>query len=389
MSKAFDFDIVTSRRGSNSEKWDRYDADILPMWVADSDFRSPQKLIDVLHERVEHGLFGYPAEGDSYGKAAKFWMETRHNCQIEAETVLYVNSVVPALMDCVHAFTKDGDKVLIQTPVYPPFFSVIKDADREVVCNSLVENSGEYSIDFDDFANKIADPAVTMMILCNPHNPVGRAWTESELLRMGQLCVQHNVLMISDDIHQDLVFTPFKYTPIFNISEEIKNNSIILINPSKTFNIPGLRSAAAIAPNLVLREKLQNCMDKRKSLSPSVIGCLAFETVYLHCGDYVDALSEYLQANRDHALQFIKEHLPKIQVIKPEATYLLWLNLKEYEKSNPELEKLLLEVGKIALNDGLTFGEEGNGYFRLNFACPKATLEEGLMRLKKALEDTV
>ncbi len=381
------FDQIINRQKTNCEKWDHYNQDILPMWVADSDFKSPKPIINALKDRVEHGIFGYPIITENYGKAAKHWFKTRHDCLINEEDVIYINSVVPGLVDCIHAFTNKNDKILIQTPVYPPFHSVITASDRIKVINPLLVQDNYYGIDFVDLEKKLSDPELKMMILCSPHNPVGRVWTKEELTKIGNLCLKYNVIIVSDDIHQDYAFAPSRYVPIFNVSEEIKNISVILINPSKTFNIAGLRSAAIIAPNQALRNKLIETIDKRHTASPSVFGLLAFETAYFECADYTDEINTYLYENKIFAENYFKEYLPKITVTKSESTYLLWLDFKNYAKSNAELMEILLNKGKIALNCGSFFGEDGEGYFRLNFACPRKILEDGLNRIKIALED--
>ena len=387
MSHIHNFDAILDRRGSDSEKWTTFANDVLPLWVADSDFTCPQPIIDALTKRIEHGAFGYPAVPASYAKAAKHWMETRHNCLINTEDILFINSVVPGLMDCIDAFTEKGDKVLIQSPVYPPFYQVIEDSERIKVTSPLIEQDNHFIIDYTDLEQKLSDPALKLMILCNPHNPVGRAWKKDELTKLAQLCIKHNVILVSDDIHQDLVFAPHKYTPVLGISEEIKNNSVMLINPSKTFNIPGMRSAAILVPNKDLRKQLQKTIAHRKSANPSVLGLIAFETAYTQCAWYVDQLIPYLQANRDYAIDFIETNIPKLKVTRLEATYLLWLDFKAYQKDQGELYDLLLQKGKIALNNGSTFGDEGNGFFRLNFACSRNTLQDGLKRMQKALKD--
>ncbi len=392
------FDHRKDRRGTDSVKWDHYEDvfgsnDLLPMWVADSDWSAPQAVIDAIKERAEHGAFGYTAPGEELNQVIVDWVSRRYNWKIEPEWILYSSGIVPALNVAVRAYTDPGDEVVIQTPVYYPFYSAITNNGAQVVSNQLLFDGKRYSVDFEDLENKFKDiklyhktSRANMMILCSPHNPVGRVWTEEELIRMGEICLENDAVLVSDEIHADLIYKGSTHIPFASLSEEFARSSVTMIAPSKTFNIAGLHSSVIIIPDPELRRSFSQNKDGLVS-SGNVLGLTAMKAAYSQCDDWLEEQLDYLQANMEFALNYIESRIPGVKVIKPEGTYLLWMDFRSLELDPAELDRLMVEKAKIGLDAGTWFGSGGEGFMRLNMACPRSTLEEGLSRIKKALKE--
>ncbi|HEY8362248.1 MAG TPA: MalY/PatB family protein [Tissierellaceae bacterium] len=388
----YNFDEVINRRNSNSVKWDVIekvynDKDILPMWVADMDFRSCDEIIKAIKERAEHGIFGYSMVPDSTYEAIINWAKKRYNWDIKKEWILFTPGVVAGFNLGIRILTKENDGVVIQPPIYPPFFRVIKNNHRTLVTNPLIVKDGKYTMDFESLEEKLKVSKVFM--LCSPHNPVGRVWTREELNKLAELCLKHNVFVISDEIHCDLIYKGHKHINTASLSKEMEQNTITLIAPSKTFNIAGLYTSIAIIPNEEIRKKYQEEIEVLEIGHTSIFGIEALEAAYSYGEEWLEELLVYLEGNVDYAVDYINNRIPKIKVIKPEGTYLLWLDCRELGLNQEDLKKLMLEKAKVLLNDGETFGKEGEGFLRLNIGCPRVLLEEALKRIEDAVKTVI
>ncbi len=378
-----DFDRIINRRDTESVKWNWYGEDVLPMWVADMDFRSPEPVIDALKARVEHGVFGYGFAPEGLQEAVSTHLLDRHGWCVNPGQVSFNSGVVTGFNHAIYSLTEPEDKVLIQTPVYPPFLYAPEQAGRQKVENQLIRNEdGKYEIDFEDFAAKAAS-GVKLFILCNPHNPVGRVFTREELTRMAEICLENDVLICSDEIHADLVFSGYQHIPMASLFPEISAKTVTYLAPSKTFNIAGLSTSIYIAQDEKIQQKLEHSMPLLLG-HPNILGMQAALAAYRDGQPWLDELLVYLEANRDFLVDFVTNELPGISVWKPEGTYLAWLDCRGLELDiSPQ--KFFLEEAKVGLNDGKDFGEGGVGFVRLNFGCPRVMLEEGLDRMKAAL----
>jgi cystathionine beta-lyase len=386
----YNFDEIIDRKSTSAEKWAEHvigGKNVLPLWVADMDFKCPKPVVDAMVKTAEHGIFGYNERPDSYYKAIIDWNKKRNDWKIEKDWIVFSHGVVPALSFSVETFCKPGDKVIIQSPVYHPFYRVVTNNGCQVVKNPLKEKNGYYEMDFEQLEAQLKDPRVRLFFLCNPHNPVGRVWKLEELKRLGQLCIENNVLVVSDEIHSDLIFSGHKHIPFANISEEFKDNSIILTAPSKTFNIAGLQVSNIIVPNPQLRQRLAQTIQRWNVSSTNVFGIVAATAAYEEGEEWLEQLLKYLEENADYIGTFLKEELPEVKYIKPEGTYLAWLDFRAIEKDYMKLESFLQKRARVFLNQGHIFGDEGNGFVRVNFACPKSVLEEALKRIAKAVRE--
>lgn len=387
----YDFDEQVQRIGTNSIKWEATEQlfgekDLLPLWVADMDFKAPCNVVDALVKRAQHGIFGYNLIPDSYYEAVIQWMSKRHQWQIEKDWIAYTPGVVPALNFIVQTFTNPGDKVIIQSPVYYPFKNCVVNNNRELVTNPLKLIDGKYEMDFDDLIKKM-EPDVKLLILCNPHNPSGRVWTKEDLKKLGEICLENNILVVSDEIHHDLVIGKQKYTPFGTISDELANNAIICTAPSKTFNLAGLQTSNIIIKNPEIRQKFKDTLLKLSLTHLNTFGMIATEVAYRDGEEWLDQLLIYLEKNIDVVTKFIQENIPKIKVIQPESTYLVWLDCRDLGMDFKELEKVLLTKAKIAVNQGYTYGMEGEGFIRINAACSTKILEQGLSNLVSGIKE--
>jgi cysteine-S-conjugate beta-lyase len=385
----YDFHKPIDRYETASVKWELTkdvfgSSDLLPMWVADMDFGPPEEVQAALSKRVKHGIYGYTFVPPSASEAIQNWLKDQSGWEIRKSWVLYSPGVVPSISLAIQAFTSPGDKVMLQSPVYTPFYEMIEKNGRTIVSSPLVLEEQRYEIDFQSFEEELKK-GVKLFLLCNPHNPGGRVWLKEELLKIGELCKKYECLILSDEIHSDLVFPPHKHVPIASLSEEFRDISITCIAPSKTFNIAGLQSSAVIIPNEQLRGNFKAVQAQQGFFTLNIAGITALEAAYRHGRDWLDQLLAYLQENYETARSFIESELPSVRVMDLEATYLMWLDCRELSLSDKELHSLLVEKGKLALEPGTKYGPGGEGFVRMNIACPRETLKEGLKRLKLAL----
>jgi cysteine-S-conjugate beta-lyase len=378
-----DFDCIINRRNTESIKWNKFDEDVLPMWIADMDFRSPEAVIEALHERVDHGIFGYGIPPEGLREAIIHHLKSRQNWAVKEADISFISGVVTGFNHAIYSLTKPGDKILIQTPVYPPFLDAPEEAGRQCVHNELLRRSdGRYEIDFDDFEEKAAS-GVKLFILCNPHNPVGRVFRSEELTKMAEICLKYDVFICSDEIHGDLVYSESQHIPIASLAPEVAEKTVTYFAPSKTFNVAGFSTSVYVAQNEEMKKLLSQSMCMLLG-HPNILGLHAALAAYRDAGDWLDAVLKYLKGNRDFLSYFIAEELKGIKMWKPEGTYLGWLDCRALHlEVSPQ--KFFLDEAKVGFNDGRDFGRGGEGFVRLNFGCPRALLEEGLNRMKVAL----
>ena len=391
MAGRYDFDTVIDRSNTSCEKWDGLEErfgkpDLHAMWVADMDFKAPPELIDVLEHRVQHGIFGYTGRFDPYYRSVTDWVKRRHGWEIRKEWIAFSPGVVPALSMALLAFTQPGDKVVIQPPVYYPFFNVIGGRGRTILENPLIFENGRFSMDLDDLERKL-DPSVKVIFLCSPHNPVGRVWARDELERLGRICVENDILIVSDEIHSDIIFSGSRHIPMASISEEIARRTLTCISPSKTFNIAGLSTSAVIIPDPGVRANYQRVVDFLHIDSGNVFGTLALEACYNLGEPWLEELLEYLEGNLDFTEDFLAKNLPGISLVRPEGTYIPLLDCRSLSMTGPELQKFLVDRARVALDGGDWFGTGGEGFARINIATPRSLLQEGLERISRAVKE--
>lgn len=386
----FDFDQIIPRENTNCVKFDLRKAyfgreDVIPMWVADMDFAVPPFVQEAVRKRAEHPVYGYSIIPESYQNAIIDWQLRRYGWEVKKDWLLFSPGVVTGLNVIVQALTEPGDKIIVQPPVYFPFFSSVENNGRKLVLNQLVEKDGIYFIDFDDLESKMKDGA-KMLILCNPHNPVSRCWTRAELEWIGAKCIEHGVLIVSDEIHCDLVFEPHQHIPMATLSDEIANNSITCIAPSKTFNLAGLYSSSIIIQNDSLRRRFR-LAEEKVHLSANLFGIVAAEAAYRQGDEWLRQLMEYLRENVSLVKGYLEAEMPEITFSPAEATYMLWLDFRKLGIPAPELKKRLIEKAGLGFVEGPVFGPGGEGFQRLNVGCPRSTLEKALGRFHKILDD--
>lgn len=389
----YNFDEIINRRKTNSIKWEvpviNYGReDILPMWVADMDFKSPDVVVNKIKERAEHGVYGYTLKEDTHYKSIIDWVKRRHGWEIEKDWISFSPGIVTAISLSVLAYTQPGDKVIIQTPVYHPFFSCVQNNGRIVVENKLKNIDGRYEMDFDDLENKI-DPRVKMLILCSPHNPIGRVWSAQELKRLGEICIKNDILIISDEIHSDIIFKGNKHTPVAKISKELENNTVTCIAPSKTFNVAGLMTSAIIIPNRKLRAQFVNVLDNIGLGGLNVFGAVALENCYNYGEEWLEELLVYLEDNSRFVMDYIYSNIPNVNAVKPEGTYLMWLDFRKLGINQKELNEIMIKRAGVLLNDGLEFGSCGEGFLRMNIGTPRPLLEQGLKKIDSAVKSII
>lgn len=383
-----DFDTVIERKNTKSLKYDfavrrGKPKDVLPLWVADMDFKVSSYITDALENIVSQGIFGYSESEENYFEAVSGWMKRHHNWEVQEDWLVKTPGIVFALAMAVRAFTKEGDSVLIQQPVYYPFAEVILDNHRRLIDNTLIQTEdGSYRIDYEDFERKIVEEKVKLFILCNPHNPVGRVWTREELTRLGDICLKHKVYVVSDEIHSDFVFEG-EHQVFANLKKEYEDISIICTSPSKTFNIAGLQISNIFLPNTELAKRFRKEVAAAGYSQVGLPGLVACEAAYLYGDKWIEAVLSYIKANAEFTKEYLKKNLPKVKMTKLEGTYLVWLDFREYGLSDEELDKRILEEAGLWLDSGAVFGACGEGFQRINIACPRATLEQALERLNK------
>ncbi len=385
------FDRRIDRCNTQCAKWDSLSEvfgseDLLPMWVADMDFEPPQAAIDAITKRAAHGIFGYEKRPESLTYAVRDWLKNRHDWQIDLSWLTHSPGVVSGLVVSVLALTKPGERIVIQTPVYPPFYSVVEQNDRVVVENALIQEEGRYVMNLADLET-IFRSGVKTMIMCSPHNPVGRVWTRQELLALEKLVVKYGITVISDEIWADLVFHSNKHIPLASLSPEVADQTVTFMAPSKTFNLAGLYLSNVIIPNQELRDKFCGQLDRLASGHLGIFGSVAAEASYREGGEWLDQLLTYLEENTQYVKAELAKITPKIKVIKPEGTFVVWMDCRELGIPPEELNQFFVREARIAFSDGLMFGSAGAGYQRMNIGCPRSMITEAMERLSKALED--
>ncbi|WP_141433837.1 MalY/PatB family protein [Bacillus sp. 03113] len=383
------FDKIIERQNTASFKWGFNKVvfgtdDILPMWIADMDFEPPKEVTTEMQKRLEHGIYGYTYVPSSTSKAIKNWLFKRHDWEINQSWIAYSSGVVPTISTAIQAFTEPGDYVMLQTPIYTPFMEMIEKNNRKILNSQLKLVNNRYEMDFDDFEKKLQS-GVKLFLLCSPHNPGGRVWTKEELVKIGDLCLEYNCLILSDEIHSDLVFKPNHHLPIASLNEKYLDITLTCVAPSKTFNIAGLQASACIIANKDVKNKFTEAQRAQGFHTLNTFGVIGMEAAYLYGESWLEELLAYLKRSITIAKDYIEKNIPAIKVIEPEATYLLWLDCRNLKLSDEELNKALIEKGKLGLQVGSLFGKGGEGFIRMNIGCSHEVLLDGLERLKHAL----
>ncbi|GAB6119913.1 MalY/PatB family protein [Dysgonomonas termitidis] len=379
----YNFDKTVIRRGSNSYKWDTSkDEEILPLWVADMDFQTAPEIIDALHKRVEHGVFGYTKVPPAYFDATTSWFQRRHNFTIDKKWILFTSGVVPALSAIIKALSEPYDKVIVQTPVYNCFFSSIRNNQCIAELNELIYKDGAYSIDYEDLERKAADPKAKLLLLCNPHNPVGRVWKREELQRIGEICLRNNVIIISDEIHCDLVYEGHTHIPFASVNEEFLQNSVTCIAPTKTFNLAGIQVANIVAADEKIRAKIDKALNINEVCEINAFAVEALIAAYNNGEDWLTSLKAYLYENYTVLTGFFKEYLPHLPVVNLEATYLVWVDCSALQQTSKEIAETLLAKEKLWVNEGTMYGEAGKGFIRINIATQRENLIRALEKIR-------
>lgn len=380
----YDFDSVVDRRTTNSYKWDIADNE-LPMWVADMDFRTAPEITAALKERVEHGIFGYTTISDEWYQSYINWWKNRHGIEYQKDQIIFSTGVIPTISSCVRKLTTPAENVLIMTPVYNIFYNCIQNNGRNVLECPLEYNSGEYSINWTSLEEKLADPQTTLMLLCNPHNPIGKIWSRKALARIGELAYDNGVVVLSDEIHCDITDPNHSYVPFASVSEKCAQNSVICVAPTKAFNLAGLQTSAAIVPNPQLYHKVWRGLNTDECGEPNAFAVQAAIAAFNHGGEWLDELRQYLFDNKQLVKSFLSENVPHIKLVPSNATYLLWLDCSALHMNSKELANHIRKSTGLYLSNGVQFGN-GEQFLRMNIACSKTVLTDGLNRLKKAME---
>lgn len=384
----YNFDELVNRRGTNSVKWDEEKEDgIIPLWVADMDFLAAPAIRRAVEERAKHGVFGYAIVGDSYYAAITNWFKRRHNWAIERDWIIYTTGVIPAISATIHALAMPGEKVLIQTPVYNCFYSCIRNQGLRVLESPLKREGDTYVVDWDDFEAKCADKKTTLFLLCNPHNPAGRVWTKDELARMNEICMRHDVKVISDEIHCELIMPGYVFTPFATVNADCQRNSVVFNSPTKNFNIAGLQIANIICADKEWYRRIDRAINIFEVCDVNPFGPLALEAAYNESEDWIDKLMPYIADNYALLKDTFAKEVPSYEVLKLEGTYLAWVDIRKSGLTANALTEKLLREGKVQVNSGVIYSKnDGEGYIRINLACPRATLQEGLKRIVDVLK---
>lgn len=378
------FHHTINRRGTGSVKWDSHEnQELLHAWIADMDLKVPEPIQTALTERLKHPVFGYTFPTEEVKETVCHWTKSQYNWEIQKDWIVFSAGIVPALSISVQAYTKESDNVLVQPPAYPPFFEMVTTNNRNLLYNPLQLENGTYKIDFEQLELQFQQGA-KLMFLCSPHNPTGRVWTKEELTKLGSLCNMYDVTVVSDEIHADIIFANHTHTPFASLSEELANRTITCIAPSKTFNIAGLQASIIIIPNKELRERFAAVQYRQGFHGLNIFAYEAIQSAYTKCNDWLTDLKGYMEENAAFATQFIETHIPKLTVVQPEGTFLLWIDCSKLGISAEERTKLLVENGKIVLEPGEKYGAGGEHFIRLNIGCPRSVLEEALCRVQRA-----
>ena len=386
----FNFDKIIDRTNNFSAKWSEMNKNfgtnnLLPMWVADMDFLTAPCVMEALKDRLEQGIFGYTTRPSSYNESIVNWLDNRFSWKINQEWLMFSPAVITSISLLIQNLTQKNDKIMIQEPVYSPFHNIVESNERNLVISPLVKlDDGSYVMDYEDIEAKIKD--VKVFILCNPHNPVGRVWTREELTRLGEICLKHNVLVISDEIHSDIILKNHKHTPFASISKEFRENTITCMAPTKTFNLAGLQSSFLVISNPYYYEVMDKAFSILDIKRNNAFSLVATEAAYNYGEDWLYELIKYIEDNVDFAIDYIKNHMPQLKVKKPEGTYLLWVDFSNLNVDKKDLKNALINKGRIALSDGSSFGIGGAGYYRINLACPRSMVLEGLKRIEFAIK---
>lgn len=388
IKKEYDFDQIIDRTGTDCEKYDHRSAifgrpDVIPMWVADMDFATPDFVVEAMHRRLEHPLYGYTYRSDSYYASASRWLERRAGWRVESLWMGFSAGVVAGLTFAMRAVTEAGDRVVIQPPVYAPFARMVNSNHRTLVTNPLIDTGHGFEIDFDDLDRKL--DGAKAFILCNPQNPTGRVFTEAELLRIGDLCLKHGVTILSDEIHSDLIIRPHRHIHIASLLAALADITITFVAPSKTFNVAGLSTSISVIPNDRLRELYNTEAAMFHVDNGNIFGAVALEAAYTHGDRWLDELNEYMSSNFDYIIDFLATNIPQIRCHKSEATYMLWLDCRSLGLTQSELESLFVNDAGLGLNTGTWFGPEGEGYMRMNAAMPRSVIEQAMRQLAAAV----
>jgi len=388
---SYNFNKITDRHNTGAVKIDLAvargkPADVLSLWVADMDFPTSPVILEALHKKIDHGIFGYSCTDEAFHSALADWMKKEHNFTFDRREMVSTPGVVFAIATAIKAYTKEGESVLIQTPVYYPFKNMIEANNRNLVTSSLYEKDGKYQIDFEDFENKIIENNVKLFILCSPHNPVSRVWTRDELNRLAEICLRHKVIVFADEIHNDFVYAPNVHTVFSTLSPELAQNCIVSMSPSKTFNLAGLQFSTNFIKNPSLRARFKLERDKTGYDEPSLMGMVAARAAYEGGKPWLEALKKHLLENIDFVRTYLKEKIPQARLIEPEGTFLLWIDFSALGFSDSELDDIIVNKAKVWLDRGTMFGQEGNCYQRINIATPQALLKEAIDRISEALK---
>jgi len=388
--KKYDFDDIISREGTSCIKYDGRERifktdDVLPLWVADMDFRTPDFIVEAIKKRVAHEIYGYTFKSGSYFDSIIYWMKRRHNWEIKSEWISSSPGVVAGITIAIETFSKPGDEVIVQPPVYFPFFDSVRGTRRKMVENPLKLDNGRYTFDFEDLKSKITENT-KLLLLCNPQNPGGMVWTREELEKLSKICIENKVMVISDEIHSDLIYNGYKHIPFATLSEEAAKNCAVLMAPSKTFNVAGLSSSLVIISDKTKFARYERTLGVGHLGMGNIFGSVALETAYKHGDEWLEQMLDYLWGNYLFLNEFIAARIPKIKVMKPEATYLIWLDFSAFGMNDEQLNNFIIKEAKVGLNNGGRFGTGGDGWMRINIGCPRKILEEALERIVNAFE---
>lgn len=387
----YNFDEVIERKDTQSSKWDNVgvrvgNPDALPMWVADTDFRCPEPIVESTIERARHPIYGYSFVVPEFYDATIRWIRKQHGWELKKEWLVFATGIVPVMNTMIQEYTQEGDEIIVQQPVYHPFGFAIHDNNRVLSNNQLIYRDGRYTMDFEDLERRAASPKAKLMIICNPHNPVGRVWLEEELRQMGEICVRNHVIMVIDEIHSDLIFKGNRHVPLAALDDSYARNSVTCYAPSKTFNCAGLRGSGLVVPNPEIKKRLEQRFKRNRSIQQSVFALPAYVAAYTECDDYLEQLVPYLEGNAEYLDGFLKEHMPKIKLVKSEGTFLMWLDCSGMGLTPDELADFFINKCLVAISRGDGFGSCGGQFVRMNVGCPRATLETALHRIMEPYE---
>ncbi|MCC8130610.1 MAG: pyridoxal phosphate-dependent aminotransferase [Ruminococcus sp.] len=387
MNTSYDFDKITDRRNSDSVKWDVGENE-LPMWIADMDFPTAPSIIEAIKTRADHGIYGYSEVPSEWYDCYINWWKSRHDFEIKKDWLVYCTGVIPALSSTVRKLSTPAEKVLIQSPVYNMFYNSTLNNGRVIIDSPLLYNkeTGEFNIDFEDLEKKLSDPQTTLMIVCNPHNPVGRIWTKDELAKIGELCYKHHVTVISDEIHCDITRPRKKYVPFASASDICRDISVTCIAPTKCFSIPGIQTSAIVIPNEGLRNRVVRAINTDEVAEPNTFSVCTAVAAFNEGGQWLDDLMVYIDANRHYCEDYVEKNIPDIKLIKADATYLLWVDCSDVTDNSAELQKFIREKTGLYVSSGTVYGGTGKYFLRINIACPRSLVEDGMARLKAGIE---